>query len=187
VNGIVAQEKLVWSFQPAQLFKGQLAWDLASEHAGRPGKLRALVGARGAALENLQLTLPVEAFSQLDPTLAGVRLRGTLSVESERLARGADIQLKGRLDNISSAMASEITALGSYQLTANANPAGVGALSVSPQGGALAISGGGSFDLGQEKFNISLRLKPETDLPGLSPVLATLPREQDSYLLNYSR
>jgi hypothetical protein len=186
-NGVVAQEKLVWHFAPAELLKGRLVWSLSCEHAGQPGSLRTVLGMRGAALEQLHIAVPLEPLTQFNPTLSGIRLRGTLILDSERLARAADLRLTGRAERVSSAMANEVTALGNYQFTVTMDPTGAGAIEVSPQGGALQISGGGAFNLTKEKFNINLRLKPETDLPGLSPVLATLPREQDSYLLNYVR
>lgn len=187
VRGIVAQEKLAWSLEIPALLKGELAWRLSSEHAGQPGKLRAALGLRGALIEDLRLSLPLEPLAQFHPTLAGLRLRGDLLLESPRLTRREPIRLNGRLERVSSAMASEVTALGSYQFTLSANAEGAGAMELSPLGGALQIQGGGSFELAANKFNLNLRLKPETDLPGLSPLLATLPREQDAYLLSYSR
>ncbi|PLK50002.1 type II secretion system protein N [Uliginosibacterium sp. TH139] len=186
-KGIVAQQKLAWQFQPAALFKGQLAWTLQSEHAGRPGKLRAVLGFRGPVIEGLELSLPLEPLTQFNPTLAGVRLRGDLFVQSERLTRGEPINVSGRIERVSSAMAGEVTSLGSYQFRVTANAAGAGAIELSHLSGTLHAQGGGSFDLAKNKAKLNLRFKPEADLPGLSPVLATLPRDGDSYLLSYPR
>lgn len=187
IDGIVAQEKLVWDFQPAALLRGQLAWQLKGEHAGQPGSVRALIGLRQQALEQVRLSLPLEPLTRFNPTIAGVRLGGVVQLETPRLARHEAIQLNIRLDRVSSAMAAEASLLGSYQISVDADATGAGKLQVSPQGGPLQISGGGSFALASQAVDLSLRLKPQGDLPGLASILATLPREQDQYVLNIKR
>lgn len=187
IDGIVAQEKISWHFEPAALLHGSLAWQLNGEHDGQPGTARALIGPRQRALEQVKLSLPLEPLTRFNPTIAGVRLSGILHVESERLSRGEAIKLSARLERMSSAMAAEATLLGSYQLTVNADAAGAGTLQVSPLGGPLQITGGGSFALANQAVDLNLRLKPEGDLPGLASVLATLPREADQYVLSFKR
>jgi hypothetical protein len=187
INGLVAQEKISWRFEPLAIFKGQIAWQLHSEHAGQPGQLRAVLGLRGAALEGIHLILPLEPLTQFDPVMTAVRLRGEALLESTRIARHEPIEISGNLQRIGSAMAGELTSVGSYHFTASASAQGAGTLAVTTLNGPLQIQGGGSFDAATKKAKFSLRLKPETDLPGLSPILATLPRDGDSYLLNYPR
>lgn len=187
IDGIVAQEKLSWHFQPSALLRGNLAWQLDGEHGGQPGTLLALIGLRQRALENIKLSLPLEPLTRFNPTIAGVRLSGVLHVESARLSQGEAIKLNARLERVSSAMAAEATLLGSYQLTAEADAAGAGTLQVSPLGGPLQITGGGSFARTNQAVDMNLRLKPEGDLPGLASILATLPREADQYVLSFKR
>lgn len=187
INGLVTQEKLAWQFDWAGLLRARLAWQIHSEHAGQAGGMRAVLDTRGPALENLQLALPIEPLTQFNPILTGVRLRGTLTLGSERLARKEAIRVEGSLQRVGSAMGGETVALGSYRLSATATPAGEGKLEVSTLSGPLQIQGGGSFDPASRKGQARLLLKPETDLPGVSPLLATLPREGDSYILNYPR
>lgn len=187
INGLVTQEKLIWAFEPLSIFKGQIAWQLRSEHAGQPGQLRAVLGLRGPALENVHLVLPLEPLTQFNPMVTAIRLRGELLLDSPRLANKEPVKLTGDLQRVGSAMAGELTSVGSYRFSAAADAQGAGTLEVSTINGPLQIQGQGSFDAQKQQGKASLRLKPETDLPGLSPVLATLPRDGDSYLLNYPR
>ncbi|GAB2887237.1 hypothetical protein GCM10027046_14380 [Uliginosibacterium flavum] len=187
IDGIVAQEKLVWHFEPSALLRGSLAWQISSEHMGQPGTLRALIGLRQRALEQVKLSLPLEPLTRFNPTIAGVRLSGVLQLESARLSQGEAIKLSARLERVSSAMAAEAALLGSYQLTVDADAAGAGTLQVSPLGGPLQITGGGSFALANQAVDLTLRLKPAGDLPGLASILATLPREGDQYVLSFKR
>lgn len=187
LNGLVVQEKLVWKFEPLTLFKGRIAWQLDSEHAGQPGHLRAVLGLQGAALENLRMTLPVEPLTLFDPMVTALRLRGDILLESARLANHEPIQVTGSLQRVGSAMAGELTALGSYRYVASTDAQGNASMEMSTLNGPLLIQGTGAFDPKARKGKASLRLKPEADLPGLSPVLATLPRDGDTYLLEFPR
>lgn len=184
VKGLVTQQALSWQLQPRALLRGQLLWQIKGTHAGQASQLRLIAGFNGVAIEGLQLHLPLEPFTQFDPTAQGLRLRGDLAISSARLAPGQPIGLDARLARVSSAMAGEASALGTYQARVDADAAGAGNVSISTLNGPLQIAGGGSFALRARSANLQLRLKPETDLPGLSPALATLPREQDSYLLS---
>lgn len=184
VKGLVTQEELRWQLQPRALLRGQLLWQVSGTHAGRDSQLRLIAGFHGVTIEGLQLHLPLEPFTQFDPTAQGLRLRGDLQINSERLAPGLPIGLDARLTRVSSAMAGEASALGGYQARVDADAAGAGNVSITTLNGPLQIAGGGSFALRARSVDLQLRLKPETDLPGLSPALATLPREQDSYLLS---
>lgn len=187
VNGLVTQERLSWKFDWPALLHGRVAWQIHGEHAGQPGELLAVLDRRGPALEKLHLALPLEPLTQFNPILTGVRLRGDVILESERVARKEAIRLDGGLQHIGSAMADEPMALGSYRFSASATPTGEGRLEVSTINGPLQIRGEGNFDPATKKGRAKLHLKPDTDLPGISPLLATLPREGDDYILNYPR
>ncbi len=187
LNGLVLQEKLSWKLEPLALFKGQLAWQVASEHVGQPGHLRAVLSLRGAAIENLRIVLPLEPLTLFDPMVTAIRLRGEILLESPRLANREPVQVTGNLQRVGSAMAGELTALGSYRYVASADAQGNASFEMSTLNGPLLIQGTGAFDPKSKKGKANLRLKPETDLPGLSPVLATLPRDGDTYLLNFPR
>ncbi|MDQ7988206.1 MAG: type II secretion system protein N [Candidatus Dactylopiibacterium sp.] len=185
INGLVAQQKLAWRFDAGALLRGRIAWNLRSEHAGQPGQLRATAGVGGLALENVRLALPVEPLAQFNPMLTGVRLRGDLQLESPRVARNAPIHVTGSLQRAGSAMAGELTPIGSYRFNADITAQGAGKVDLSTLNGPLQIQGSGSFE--GRTGRARLLLRPETDLPGLSPLLATLPREGDDYVLTYPR
>lgn len=187
INGLVAQNKLNWKFDLPALLRGQFAWAVNGEHGGRMSQLRARAGIGGVALENVNLSLPVEPLTQFNPLLTGVRLRGIVQLESARIAPNANIDLKGSLRNVGSAMAGELTALGSYAFKADITPQGAGKVTLSTLNGPLQISGEGSFEAQKKTGKARLLLKPETDLPGLSPLLAQLPREGDQYVLTLPR
>lgn len=187
ISGVVAQEKLTWKFEPAALLHGQLAWRVSGESRGAPGQVRLVLSPRQSGLEQVNLTLPLDALTRFHPTLAGVRVGGSVRVESERLARGAPINATLSLAQVSSAMGIEPVALGSYLLRVQADAEGKGTLNAETQGGALAITGQGSFELARKAISVSLRFKPSGELPGLAPLLATLPREGDQFRLDWSR
>jgi len=187
IDGMVAQEKLVWDLQPTQLLRGTLVWQLRSEHAGQPGSATLRLGLRQRELADVRLSLPLEPLTRFNPTIAGVRLGGVVHLESPRLARNAPLNASLRLERVSSAMAAEPTLLGSYQLGIEADAAGAGKLQASSLGGPLAIDGGGEFRLASQAIDLKLRLKPEGDLPGLASLLATLPREGDAFMVSFKR
>jgi len=187
VEGVVTQEKLHWHFEPLGLLHGFLGWQLTSEHDGQPGNARVIIGLRQRALEQVKMSLPLEPLTRFNPTLAGIRLGGTVQFESTRLALHEPLKLNIQLNHVSSSMATEAALLGSYQVSIDADAAGAGKLQVSSLGGSLQVNGGGSFALAHKAVDLSLHLKPTEDLPGLAPVLATLPRDQDQYLLNFKR
>ncbi|MBS1209787.1 MAG: type secretion system protein [Proteobacteria bacterium] len=187
IEGIVTQEKLHWQFEPLGLLHASLIWQLSGEHNGQPGTVRVLVGPRQQALEQVKLSLPLEPLTRFNQTLAGVRLGGTVQLESTHLALHEPLKLTLRLERVSSSMATEAALLGSYQVSIDADAAGAGKLQVSSLGGALQVNGEGSFALANKAVDLSLHLKPAEDLPGLAPLLATLPRDQGQYLLNFKR
>lgn len=187
INGVLAQEKLRWQFQPKALLHAQLVWQVDGEYAGQAGSLRAVLGLHEQALEQVRLSLPLDPLTRFNPTLAGVRLGGTLNLDSPRLAARAPLTLTARLERVASAMSNEPTLLGNYQVNVTADPTGAGTLQVSNLGGPLQISGGGSFGLARKAVDMKLRLKPEGDLPGLASLLATLPREGDQFVVTFKR
>lgn len=187
LNGIVAQENLRWDFLPGALLQGQLRWFVQSELAGQAGKLHLTLGLRQQALDNLQLSLPLEALGASHPTLAGIRLGGTARLESPHLARNQGMNLQISLTQVSSAMTPEPSVLGSYNIIVKADPSGAGTLEFLPQSGPLRISGGGKFALADQSLDLSLLLKPEGELPGFASLLATLPKEQEGYRLAFKR
>lgn len=187
ISGVVAQEKLTWHFEPGALLHGQLAWRVQGESRGTPGQARVVLGFKQSGLEQVNLTLPLDALTRFHPTIAGVRVGGALRVESERLARGAPIAATLTLSQVSSAMGIEPVALGSYLLRVQADEQGKGSMNAETQSGSLAVTGQGSFELARKAVSVSLRFKPSGELPGLAPLLATLPREGDQYRLDWSR
>ncbi|KAF7598700.1 MAG: hypothetical protein CGU28_09370 [Candidatus Dactylopiibacterium carminicum] len=183
VKGLVTQESLSWALDARALLRGQLAWQIRAEHGGQPSSLRARVGLGGVAVEDLSLRLPVEPFTQFEPTVQGLRLRGDLQLNAQRLVPHQPIGLDARLEQVSSALAGEATALGAYQLRVDIDASGAGTLNVKTLHGPLQANGSGNFTLDGKHAGIDLRLKPEVDLPGLSSALAILPREGDAFRL----
>lgn len=186
-NGVVVQEKLHWKFQPRNLLQGRLGWQIDSEFRGAPTNIQAILGVHGGALEGVRLSLPLDPLLSFNSTIEGIKLSGTLRLETPHLAMREPVRLKLRAEQVTTAMGAEPSLLGSYEGNLDIDAAGKGQLQVSSLGGPLQISGGGSFETSGKGVDMKLLLRPAGDLPVLAPILATLPHEGDQAVVKIKR
>jgi hypothetical protein len=51
--------------------------------------------------------------------------------------------------------------------------------------GVLRVAGSGAFDVGQSKVSGRLTLTPQSPIPGLSPLLESLPKAGDGFVMAF--
>jgi general secretion pathway protein N len=186
IKGVVSQEKLSWHFEPSALLHGKLAWQIHGEFQGSQNNLRILLGFH-PSLEQVKLSLPLDPLMRFNSTVEGLRLRGTIFIQSERLALKSAIKASLRLEQVATAISAEPAPLGNYQGNVEMAADGTGTLHISSLGGPLRVSGGGNFSFTGNPTNIKLMLQPNGDIPALAAPLATLPREGSQYVLTFKR
>lgn len=186
-NGVVIQEKMRWHLIPSGLLHGNLSWQIDSEFRGAPSSIRANLGFRGASLEGIRLSLPLDPLTRFNSTVEGVKLSGTVRMEADRLVMRQPISAKLRAEQVSTAMGVEPMMLGNYEGRLEVSPDGKGHLQVSSLGGPLQINGGGSFETSGKAVDMKLLLRPAGDLPVLAPILATLPHEGGQAVVKIKR
>jgi general secretion pathway protein N len=187
ISGIVSQEKLVWRFQPSALLHGKLGWQITSEYRGHHNRLNALLGFGHPTLEQVSVSLPLDPFMRFNSTIEGIRLSGTLMIQSERLAMQTPMRASIRVENLATAISSEATLLGSYQGSVEIEADGKGKLQINNPEGVLLITGGGSFSIAEDAVDLKLLLQPKGDLASLTAPLATLPKEGNNFVVSYKR
>lgn len=187
INGVVSQEKVEWHFLPSTLLHGYLGWQLKGEFRGKPTAARVQLSPLHQTLEDVTIALPLDPLMRFNSTIEGIRLRGTLQVSSDHLARNEPAKLQLRLEQVASAIAAEPTLLGSYQGTVELAADSSGKLNVTSLGGPLQISGGGTFSAPAKAVDMKLMLRPTEDIPALASILAMQKREGDQYVIRFKR
>lgn len=188
INGVAAQEKIKWQLLGKGLLHGRLEWLVTGDFNDLPSSLNAAAGFTGVSVSKLRLNIPLEPLMHFNPTVEGIHLHGTLTVEADRLAPHAPVKARIRARQVSTSMGTEPALLGSYDGSVELDTAsGKGKLQLNGQGGPLQIRGGGAFHTSGKGVDIKLLLHPLSDIPVLSPILATLPREKDQFVFKIKR
>lgn len=187
INGVAAQEKITWQLVGKGLLHGRLEWQVAGDFNDLHSSMDAAVGFGGISVSRLRLNLPLEPLMHFNPTVEGIHLHGTLTVEADRLAPDTPVKARIHAVQVSTSMGSEPALLGSYDGTVELDPAGKGKIRLNGQGGPLQMKGGGDFHTSGKNVDIKLLLHPLSDIPVLSPILATLPREKDQFVFKIKR
>jgi hypothetical protein len=74
---------------------------------------------------------------------------------------------------------------GSYRLDCKSASDGQGDWRIATVNGVLQVTGKGTFDAGQSRVNGQLNLTPQLPIPGLSPLLAILPKAGEGFALTF--
>jgi len=180
-GGPVFIDALEWSFNPARLAAGRLAFDVTATARGLDARLQVARGFSGWEVRDVSARLEAALASAFAPWVANWRPEGTLVVAStalawdEREARGA-----ATFEWREAALAlSEVRPLGSYRVEALAD-GGPARLTVSTLGGPLKIAAQGSFTL-PSRLALSGEARAEAnDAKALEPLLDLIgPRRPD--------
>jgi len=187
VDGQIVQQALRWNFSPRHLWQGQLAWSIQGSFQQHPSQLNLLLGPTQIAVQNIKLALPAGPLLGLHDRLKPLKLGGLLTLNSPHLALNQTATLNGRLENLFSPLAPTQGPLGSYRLALSLQPDQSGQWQVSPEQGLLSIRGTGTLNLAHGSASGALAFQPQgTALDSLKPVLASLPRQNNAYTLQFS-
>ncbi|MDR1936303.1 MAG: type II secretion system protein N [Candidatus Accumulibacter sp.] len=186
VGGMLVQEQASWNFLPRALLEGKLAWTVGGRLADRTSRLELAIRPGGVELNGVSVALPLEPLAALHAQLKSAQLGAVLRVSAKNL------DLSGRSPMAASVAVEHLfTALypqgdlGNYRLDCKADGAGRGDWQLATVSGVLRVSGKGTFDAGQSKVNGQLNLAPQSPLPGLSPLLASLPKAGEGFVVRF--
>ena len=167
---VLPMSRLAWRWQPAALRQLALGWQIDSD--GTIGQARLHWG--GAALENLQLQVPVAAVTAFSPRWHSARLGGVLQlhVPQWQLA-GGQVQGAATLGwQAASSPLSRLQPFGSYALDAQGQGSQV-LLAMRTVHGPLQIQGQGSYSGNGLQF-AGTAASEAGDYEALKPVLLML-------------
>lgn len=183
VGGLLVQEQVSWSFQPRALAGARLAWAVGGRMGGETSRFEWALGPRGAELNEVSLVLPLEPLAALHPQLKSARLGAVLRVSAKSLGMDSPFAVLVAAEHVFSPLTPR--EFGSYRLDCKSAGGGRGDWQITTVSGALRVAGQGSFDLGQTKAGGRLTLTPQSPIPGLSPMLASLPRAGHGFALSF--
>lgn len=182
-------DQLDWDWKTARLLTLQLVFDIRSSWQGREGKARISSGLSSVALQDADLTLPLDPFTAMVPQLASFRLRGNLNVVTRDFTwsegRGAG-ELGAEWRDARSDFSGDAV-MGSYRIDLKAADKGY-AVKVGTLDGVLKISGDGSGSPGQG-WNVGTVIQvPPGQLPQFQSLLSRVgpPNPDGKYVLRYS-
>lgn len=187
LEGIVLQQNVAWQFEPKALLGGTLAWQVRGEAMNTPSQARAVIGLRGVALENVDVSLPLEGVFRAIPKIAAWGLGGRAQLRSAHLSKNAGDSAELTLDPIFSQLVPALTPI--TALRANLNVVEGGAKWTIQPAGMSAIAVNGSGDLswaGQGTAHGVIKLQPDEKVrQQLAPLLLQVPSTSEGYQLQF--
>jgi hypothetical protein len=184
VGGVLVQEQVFWNFQPRALLDAKLSWAVGGRLDDRVSRFELAVGLRGVELHGVDLALPLEPLAALHPRLESARFGAALRVTAKRLSLSAPVAASAAIEQLFTPLSPQ-GELGSYRLDCKGDSEGKGDWQIATTSGVLRVAGQGSFDLGRAKVGGRLTLTPQSPIPGLSPMLASLPRAGHGFALSF--
>ncbi|MDR2112753.1 MAG: type II secretion system protein N [Candidatus Accumulibacter sp.] len=186
IDGRLLQEQLSWNFLPRALLEAKLAWAVGGRLSDQNSRLELAIHPGSVELREVSLVLPLEPLAALHPRLKPAQLGAVLRVSAKSL------NLDGRSPMAATVAVEHLFTplspqgeLGSYRLDGKSDGAGRGDWQIATVSGALRVSGKGTFDIGRAQAGGQLTLTPQSPIPGLSPLLASLPRAGEGYSLSF--
>ena len=184
VGGMLVQEQLEWRFQPKALLGAQLAWALSGRMADQTSRLTLIARWSGVALNGISVVLPLEPFAALHTKLKLAQLGAVLRVTAKALEPHAPTTATISIEHLFSPLVPQ-GELGSYRLELTGETGSQGRWQIFTAAGNLQIAGQGAFDSAQSRINGQLTLLPQAPMPGLTPILSTLPKAGEGFLLAF--
>ena len=184
VNGVLVQEQVSWNFLPRALLEAKLAWAVGGRLADQTSRFELALRPRSAELNGVSLALPLEPLAALHPQLKPAQLGATLRVTAKRLGAQAPIEASVAVEHLFTPLAAH-GELGSYRLDVKGGADGKGDWQLATVAGALKVAGQGTFDAGRSRIGGRAVLTPQSPIPGLSPLLATLPKEGEGFVATF--
>ena len=184
VGGLLVQEQVAWRFRPQAVLAAKLEWTISGRLAEHNSRLTLSVRPSGVELAGVSVVLPLEPFAALHPRLKPAQLGAQLHATAKSLRPQAPMVATVSIDRLSSPMVPQ-SDLGSYTLALEAAADGKGSWRITPVSGNLQVTGQGQFDVGQSQVHGQVLLTAKSPMPGLTPVLAALPKVGEGYQLAF--
>jgi hypothetical protein len=184
VGGLLVQEQVSWNFRPRALSGLQLAWAVSGRMAGETSRLELALGPRGVEWNGVGLALPLEPLAALHPQLKSAQLGALLRVSAKNLSLSSPFELTITAERVFSALVPQ-GEFGSYRLDGKGMSEGKGDWQITTLSGVLRIAGKGTFDAVRSNASGQVTLTPRSPIPGLSPMLTSLPKAANGYVLSF--
>ncbi|WP_273429709.1 type II secretion system protein N [Chitinibacter tainanensis] len=193
LEGVALQQNLSWQFEPRALLAGQLAWQIRGQAAASTNpaasQARLVLGAGGVALENVDITLPLEGALRAVPKIAGWGLGGTAQLRSARLSKQAGDSAELTLDPLFSQLVPALSPLTTLRANLVMNEGGA-KWTISPLGSsAIAVQGQGALQWlagGRVSSQGEINLQPDEKVKQqLAPLLLQIPATANGYQIKF--
>ncbi len=185
LEGVVLQQNLRWAFLPKALLTGQLAWQMQSEALDTHNQARVFVGFGGVALEQVDVTLPLEGIFRAIPQVAQWGLGGRATLRSAHLSKQVGAQAELLLDPVFSQLVPSLMPMTTLraQLAVVADGA---TWQISPAGAsAIAVNGQGQLAW-QGAAHGTINLNPDEKVrQQLAPLLMQVPATAEGYQIKF--
>lgn len=184
VNGVLVQEQVSWNFLPRALLDAKLAWAVGGRLGDQASRCELALRPRGAELNDVSLVLPLEPLAALHPQLKPAQLGAVLRVTAKQLGMRSPVAASVAVEHLFSPLAAQ-GEFGSYRLDFKGGADGKGDWQIATVAGVLKAAGQGTFDAGRSRVAGRAVLAPQSPIPGLSPLLAALPKEGDGFVVTF--
>ena len=182
VGGMLVQEHVEWHFQPASLLGAKFEWAVRGRLADKASRLNLSLRPGRAEIHDLSVFLPLEPFAALHPRLKAAQLGAELHATATQLAPDQRASIQFAIARLFSPLVPQ-DELGSYTLEIDVEPGGRGSWRIVPVAGKLQIAGSGDFDAARNSARGQVTLTPQAPMPGLTPLLSTLPKAGEGFQL----
>ncbi|QZA76566.1 type II secretion system protein N [Deefgea tanakiae] len=185
LQGVVLQQDLSWQFEPNSLLRAQMAWQLRGEALGASNQARIALGLGGSALENVDITFPLEGVFRSIPKVANWGLGGKAQLRSPRLSQQAGDSAELVLDPIFSQLVPALTPITALRVNLNVVVGGAN-WQIAPAGAsAIAVNGNGDMQW-RGAAHGTINLKPDEKVrQQLAPLLLQVPATADGYQIKF--
>ncbi|MDR2452213.1 MAG: type II secretion system protein N [Candidatus Accumulibacter sp.] len=184
LGGLLVQEQVSWNFRPRALSGLKLAWAVGGRMGGETSRLELALGPRGVEWNGVSLVLPLEPLAALHPQLKSAQLGALLRVSAKSLSLASPFELTIAAEHVFSALVPQ-GEFGSYRLDGKGMGGGKGDWQITTLSGVLRVVGKGTFDAGRSSASGQVTLTPRSPIPGLSPMLASLPKAANGFVLSF--
>ncbi|WP_297571977.1 type II secretion system protein N [uncultured Deefgea sp.] len=185
LEGVVLQQKLRWQFLPKALLAGQLAWQVHSEALDTQNQARLVLGLGGVALEQVEVTFPLEGIFRAIPQVAQWGLGGRATLRSAHLSKRVGAQAELLLDPVFSQLVPSLMPMTTLRAQFSAVADGV-TWQISPAGAsAIAVNGQGQLAW-RGAAHGTVNLNPDEKVrQQLAPLLMQVPATAEGYQIKF--
>jgi len=184
INGVLVQEQVSWNFLPRALLEAKLAWAVGGRLADQTSRFELALYPGRVEINSVDLALPLEPLATLHPQLKSVQLGALLRVTAKGVSTRSPVAASVVVEHLFTPLVPQ-GEIGNYRVDIKGETNGKGSWQVATVSGVLQAAGQGTFDAGRSRINGRLTLTPQSPIPGLSPLLASLPKDRGGAVLTF--